>query len=137
MVSLSEDRVTWSSPVVISDDPDPKEETKQWPLRLVANDRGHRSGIAAVVWYAATFSSQDKFRCELRFRASVDGGATWLPKRNCDGSCQHLCQRESRQPVELVGATPRVSRPTVQEPFIPLDRQPHRRQAGVHSQHPC
>jgi hypothetical protein len=81
MISLSKDQgVTWSPPVVISDVPDPKEEAKNNSrYALLPTVAVNRSGVVAVTWYDASLPSEDKFRCDLRFRASVDGGATWLP----------------------------------------------------------
>jgi len=81
MASLSKDQgVTWSLPVAISDFSDPKKDAKSnGRYALLPSVAVNRSGIVGISWYDASFSSQEEFRCNLRFRASVDGGATWLP----------------------------------------------------------
>lgn len=81
MMSLSKDRgVTWSPPAVIGDLSNHKNEANNSShYALLPTVAVNRSGIVGVTWYDTWFIGDEKFRSELRFRASVDGGATWLP----------------------------------------------------------
>ncbi|HLK55305.1 MAG TPA: sialidase family protein, partial [Chthonomonadaceae bacterium] len=81
MASISKDAgVTWSPPVVVSDLPEPKQDAGSGRrYALLPTVAVNRPGTVAVCWYDASLSSREEFRCDLRIRASVDGGATWLP----------------------------------------------------------
>jgi hypothetical protein len=80
MVTISKDRgVSWSPPMVISDPSDSKKNAESSGYTLLPTIAVNGSGTVAVTWYDTHFTGQDKFRCDLRLRASVDGGATWLP----------------------------------------------------------
>jgi hypothetical protein len=81
MLSISKDKgVAWSKPMVISNFRDSKNDVKSSThYALLPTVAVNRSGIVGVSWYEVSFSGQEKYRCELRFQASVDGGATWLP----------------------------------------------------------
>jgi hypothetical protein len=66
--------VTWTKPIVISEQSDPKTSDSVLPALAV-----NRQGVVGVTWYDSRDRKQAVPCSNVRFRASVDGGETWLP----------------------------------------------------------
>jgi hypothetical protein len=79
MLTLSKDKgVNWTRPVVISEQGNPEGGGwKSYDSVLPAVDV-NRAGIVGVCWYDSRCSPDGKVGCSVRFRASLDGGRTWL-----------------------------------------------------------
>jgi hypothetical protein len=79
MLILSRDQgMSWSHPVVISEQANATNEGRPHHAVLPAI-AVNKAGIVGVTWYDTRESFQGKHRCHVRFRASLDGGTTWLP----------------------------------------------------------
>jgi hypothetical protein len=81
MLSMSKDKgVSWSDPVALSEQPrrggGAAVETHDAVVPAVAVNK---AGVAAVSWYDTRGSRLDKPACNVRLRASLDGGETWMP----------------------------------------------------------
>jgi hypothetical protein len=81
MVSTSKDKGdTWSDPVALSEQPreeaDAAVQSHDGVLPAVAVNK---AGVVAVTWYDTRDSRPGKPACNVRLRASLDGGQTWLP----------------------------------------------------------
>ncbi|MCW3053134.1 MAG: type sorting protein [Chthonomonadales bacterium] len=77
MFACSLDRGTsWSKPRVISEQAEGQANAYESYLPTVAVNG---AGVIGVSWYDAREIPADKHGWNLRFRASLDGGATWLP----------------------------------------------------------
>lgn len=80
MLMLSRDKgVNWSHPVAISDEAGVDAEDKA--TRRFASRPSvavNRAGVVAIVWYDVTLRG-GTLNSEVRLRASLDGGSTWLP----------------------------------------------------------
>lgn len=77
-LTLSRDKgATWTRPVVISEHADNGGGQKYHSVLPAVAVNG--AGVVGVSWYDGRESQKGKPRCHLRFRASLDGGATWLP----------------------------------------------------------
>jgi hypothetical protein len=75
MCSTSKDGgETWSLPVCLSEQRKGMFAPSLLPTVAVNND-----GVAAVCWYDTRDIPLDQVGWNLRFRASLDGGETWLP----------------------------------------------------------
>jgi hypothetical protein len=73
--TLSRDKgATWSKPVVLSEQSDAKGYDAALPAVAV-----NRKGVVAVSWYDSRESQDGEPSCHVRLRASLDGGASWLP----------------------------------------------------------
>jgi len=81
MFILSKDKgVNWSQPVVISEQSDPKYGGKGKSYHsLLPSIAVNGAGIVGVSWYDTRDQREGKPNCNIRFRASLDGGKTWLP----------------------------------------------------------
>ncbi|MDQ3949606.1 MAG: glycoside hydrolase [Gemmatimonadota bacterium] len=67
---------TWSRPVVISDDP-PYSDGRR-PNHFMPTVAVNKDGVVGVSWYDRR-EHPDNLGWHVRFRASLDGGETWLP----------------------------------------------------------
>jgi hypothetical protein len=75
LVTRSEDKgTTWSKPTLLSEQPADKPYDAVLPAVAV-----NRTGIVGVCWYDSRESRGTEPRTHFRFRASLDGGETWLP----------------------------------------------------------
>jgi photosystem II stability/assembly factor-like uncharacterized protein len=80
MLTLSKDKgVNWSKPVVISEQGHPEGEGGKSYDSVLPTVAVNRRGIVGVSWYDSRDSRGGKVGCSVRFRASLDGGTTWLP----------------------------------------------------------
>jgi hypothetical protein len=80
-VTMSRDKgETWADPVALSEQPlegaDATIKTHDGVLPAVAVNK---TGVVAVSWYDTRGSRPGKPACNVRLRASLDGGQTWLP----------------------------------------------------------
>jgi hypothetical protein len=72
---FSSDRgLTWSKPTILSDESVGKNYDAVLPAVAVS-----QKGIVAVTWYDSRPGQDGKPCMNVRFRASVDGGTSWLP----------------------------------------------------------
>jgi WD40 repeat protein len=78
-LTLSQDKgVTWARPVVINEKPDGDGVGNyEGVLPAVAVNR---EGVVGVSWFEWRKTESGEVRGHEYFRASVDGGATWLPR---------------------------------------------------------
>jgi WD40 repeat protein len=81
MFVVSKDKgVNWSTPVHISEQVDDKDEAKARRFHSVLPCVAvNAAGVVGVSWYDSRDSQEKKRCCNLRFRAALDGGKTWLP----------------------------------------------------------
>jgi hypothetical protein len=81
MLILSKDKgVTWSKPALLSEQPEPKEGARGKRYHaLLLSVAVNGAGVVGVSWYDTRDSRDGKPICNVRFRASLDGGTTWLP----------------------------------------------------------
>lgn len=78
LLSFSDDRgATWATPRIISAD-HPFGDGHFGPDDTQAMLAVNGDGVVAVAWYSRA-SSEDDLAWTVRFRASLDGGITWLP----------------------------------------------------------
>jgi hypothetical protein len=78
LFSRSSDRgKTWSKPVVINDDPMPR-ELGNGPDHFNPVVAVNKNGVVGVVWNDRR-EARDNLGWDIRFTASLDGGDTWLP----------------------------------------------------------
>ena len=68
---------TWSTPIQVSDTPAAREGFSA-PDQFMANVAVNRHGVVGVVWYDRR-DRPDNISWDVRFAASLDGGATFLP----------------------------------------------------------
>ena len=69
---------TWSQPVTISDDAGAQgDEKAARRYAFLPSVAVNRMGVVAVSWYDATLRG-GTLRRNVRLRASLDGGSTWL-----------------------------------------------------------
>jgi hypothetical protein len=81
MVSMSKDKgESWSDPVA------PSEEARAGAEAVNKTHKGvlpaiaaNKAGVVAVSWYDTRGSRPGKPACDVRLRASLDGGETWQP----------------------------------------------------------
>jgi hypothetical protein len=74
-LACSKDKgATWSKPIAISEQPEREPYYAVLPAVAV-----NRKGILAVTWYDSRESRPGMPSSNVRFRASLDGGDTWLP----------------------------------------------------------
>jgi hypothetical protein len=80
MLMISKDQgVHWSEPIAISDQASLREgDQGSSRYAFLPSIAVNRAGIVAVSWYEATLRER-KLSWNLLFRASLDGGSTWLP----------------------------------------------------------
>ncbi|HLK59977.1 MAG TPA: sialidase family protein [Chthonomonadaceae bacterium] len=67
---------TWSRPTLLSEQPEGPTRAYDAYLPTIATNK---SGVVGVCWYDTRHVPADKQGWQIRFRASRDGGATWLP----------------------------------------------------------
>jgi hypothetical protein len=81
ILTLSKDKgATWCKPALLSEQPEPQEGARDKSYHaLLPSVAVNRAGIVGVSWYDTRDSREGKPICNVRFRASLDGGATWLP----------------------------------------------------------
>jgi hypothetical protein len=78
LLSHSSDKgKTWSKPVVVNDDPRPAEPASARD-HLMPTVAVNREGVVGLAWYDRR-ESADNLGWRVRFRASLDGGDTFLP----------------------------------------------------------
>lgn len=68
---------TWSKSVVLDEVPGPA-HSNEGPVDFLPTVAVNKAGIVAVTWYDRS-ENPDGLGWYLRFRASLDGGDTWLP----------------------------------------------------------
>ena len=82
MLTLSRDKgVNWSQPVALSDEARASVESEDKAIRRYAflpSVAVNRAGVVAVTWYDATRGGST-LSSNVRLKASLDGGSTWLP----------------------------------------------------------
>ena len=79
MFSYSSDKgKTWSTPVTISDDRPAPDALRNGPDNIVPTVAVNKDGVVAVTWHDRR-DFADNLGWNVRFRASLDGGETWLP----------------------------------------------------------
>jgi hypothetical protein len=75
LITCSRDKgVTWSKPIVVSEQSNEQSYDAVLPTVAV-----NRQGIVGVTWYDSRESRPGAPGSNIRFRASLDGGDTWLP----------------------------------------------------------
>jgi len=74
--SSSDKGKTWSRPIVISDDS--AWSNGKGPNHFMSSVALNKSGVVGVTWYDRR-EHLDNLGWDIRFRASLDGGETWLP----------------------------------------------------------
>jgi hypothetical protein len=78
-LARSRDRgATWSRPVLLSEQSGAGEAAKNYDAFLPAV-AVNKTGVVGVMWYDARDLPVKKRGWNIRFRASLDGGETWLP----------------------------------------------------------
>jgi hypothetical protein len=79
LFSCSKDRGTsWSKPVPLSEQPEAKAGEKTYEA-LIPAVAVNKAGVVAVFWYDRRNLPPDGNGWNVRLRASLDGGETWLP----------------------------------------------------------
>jgi hypothetical protein len=68
---------SWSAPRVVSDDASPPNRGNR-PNNFMPTIAVNNSGVVGISWYDRR-DNPDNLSYWVRFSASVDGGATWLP----------------------------------------------------------
>jgi hypothetical protein len=102
MLTLSKDKgVTWSKPALLSEQPEPKEgaEGKSYHA-LLPSVAVNGAGVVGVSWYDTRDSREGKPNCNVRFRASLDGGATWLPSVRVTDAASNFSLNDKNGGVE-------------------------------------
>jgi hypothetical protein len=102
MLTLSKDKgVTWSKPALLSEQPEPKEgaEGKSYHA-LLPSVAANGAGVVGVCWYDTRDSREGKPNCNFRFRASLDGGATWLPSVRVTDAASNFSLNDKNGGVE-------------------------------------
>jgi hypothetical protein len=80
MLTLSKDKgATWSAPRQLSEQPAAGGAGGKSYHAVRPAIAVNRQGVVGVSWYDTRGSRDGKPTCNVRFRASCDGGATWLP----------------------------------------------------------
>lgn len=69
---------TWSTPVTISDDRATADALKNGPDNITPTVAVNKDGVVAVSWHDRR-DFADNLGWNVRFRASLDGGETWMP----------------------------------------------------------
>jgi hypothetical protein len=78
-LARSQDRGgTWSKPVLLSEQSEEVEAAKRYDSFLPAV-AVNKTGVVGVMWYDSRGLPAKKRGWNIRFRASLDGGETWLP----------------------------------------------------------
>jgi BNR/Asp-box repeat len=79
MLSRSADKgLTWSKPMLLSEQPEPKPGEKAYDA-LIPAVAVNTAGVVALSWYDRRGLPADSKGWNVRLRASLDGGETWLP----------------------------------------------------------
>ena len=75
---LSKDRgLTWSAPIVLSEQPAGEASFDAFIPEIAVN----KAGVIGVTWYDTREIPNHQPGWDVRFRASFDGGQTWLPSK--------------------------------------------------------
>jgi hypothetical protein len=69
---------TWSHPTVLSEQNDDGEASMRYDAFL-PSVAVNNAGVVGLMWYDARELPPNKHGWNIRFRASLDGGKTWLP----------------------------------------------------------
>jgi len=78
-LARSQDRgETWSKPVLLSEQPGEGEAATRYDSFLPAVSV-NKAGVVGVMWYDSRNLPAKRRAWNIRFRASRDGGETWLP----------------------------------------------------------
>jgi hypothetical protein len=86
MLMVSTDKgANWSPPVMISDRYDNEQEKRSRHHASLPCIAVNRDGVVAVSWHDEILH-EGKLASHVRFRASLDGGTTWLPSVRVTGA---------------------------------------------------
>lgn len=97
-LAVSSDKgLTWSKPMILSDESDEKNYDAVLPAVAVNN-----KGVVGVSWYDSRPGPDGKPTMNVRFGGSVDGGTTWLPI---------VCITEVPSPISFRVSTPQYEVP--------------------------
>jgi hypothetical protein len=92
-LTVSDDKGrTWSKPTILSDESGGKNYDAVLPAVAVSN-----KGVIGVSWYDSRAGQDGKPCMSVRFRASVEGGTTWLPS---------VCVTEVPSRISFKASTP-------------------------------
>ncbi len=94
---------TWSKPVLLSEQPGEGEAAKRYDSFLPAVSV-NKAGVVGVMWYDSRNLPAKRRAWNIRFRASRDGGETWLPSVRVTDR-ESLFEEGARVPSTLPGAT--------------------------------
>jgi hypothetical protein len=115
MLSLSKDGgVTWSQPTLLSEQSEEAVLTKSDSTRTTNTFTSYeaflpcvavnKAGVVGVTWYDTRGLPPEQAGWNLRFRASLDGGDTWLPSvQVTSDSTLYTKERKKRFPTEKRG----------------------------------
>jgi hypothetical protein len=96
LMSLSKNKgLTWSMPIVLSEQSANEHYDAVLPAVAV-----NRHGTVAVSWYDSRDSNGGQPRTNVRLRASLDGGTTWLPGVRVTDVPSPI---ELNEPVRVIG----------------------------------
>ncbi len=85
---------TWTAPAVVDDDGGDQEANSR-PNNFMPMVAVNRSGVVGVSWYDRR-DNPDNLGYYVRFRASVDGGRTWLPSVRVS-TAAHVASDDTRK----------------------------------------